>query len=333
MAIDPREFKNILLFHFGQLGDVVLALPAIAAVRGRFPAARITAVTGLVAGEVVRLSGLVDEVVAVDRVELRDGPRLTSIRKIIELARDIRRRDAELVIDLHSLKETNILARITRARSRLLSQRGNRSYHWLGNFDPSPPPEDRSLHLSRTYMRVLGPLGIDHEPEPAAVTPSYGACASVKEKLLNVREPIAGFFPGAGHPSRCWPLSKFAEVAARLQEAGYSPVVFLGPEEMQMRGAVAQAFPPGTLVMDGLGISEFIAAVAQNAIFISNDTGPTHLAALAGVPLLLIMDKDAPLTYLPLAKDLRVVNNASIGEISARDVYSAAMDLLPGVSI
>ena len=329
MADHDLDVKNILVIHFGQLGDVVLALPAMRAIRERFPLANITALTGKVSGEIVRLSGFADQVIAVDRVELRDGPKLRSIAKIISLTRDLRHRELDLVIDLHSLKETNILAWLTRAKCRLFANRGNRSFHTLGNFEPPPPAEDRSMHLSRTYMRVLTPLGLNAQPEPVVISLQQGDVEFIRQHFLKeTHGPLAGFFPGAGNPSRQWPLVRFAQLASRLQSDGYMPVVFLGPEEKEMRETVASSFPRGALIIDGLSIPQFIAVASEVDIFVTNDTGPMHLAALSGAPILLVIDSRAPLTYLPLTARIAIVNTAHIDAISVEDVHSAAQRLL-----
>ncbi|HEV2826510.1 MAG TPA: hypothetical protein VGW76_02825, partial [Pyrinomonadaceae bacterium] len=69
-VFDPR---NILVIDFGQLGDVVLSLPALRAIRKRFPRARITVAVGKPGAEIVGLSGFADKTLIVDRVGLRDG--------------------------------------------------------------------------------------------------------------------------------------------------------------------------------------------------------------------------------------------------------------------
>ena len=68
MEFDPR---NILIIDFGQLGDVVMSLPALRAVRERFPGARITVAVGKAGAAIVNLSGYANSVIAVDRVALR----------------------------------------------------------------------------------------------------------------------------------------------------------------------------------------------------------------------------------------------------------------------
>ncbi|MEO6655297.1 MAG: hypothetical protein ABIO36_04380, partial [Pyrinomonadaceae bacterium] len=130
------KFQNILVLNFGQLGDVVLSLPALNAIRQKFPYSHIAVVTGKIADQVIKLSGLADEVIMVDRVELRDGSKLRSIRKILHFTGQIRRLPLDLVIDLHSLSETNILAFLSKAKFRLLANRESRSLDRLSNFRP-----------------------------------------------------------------------------------------------------------------------------------------------------------------------------------------------------
>lgn len=325
--------QKILLIHFGQLGDVLLALPAIKAVREKFPNARITALTGLVSGEIAELSGFVDEVIRVDRVALRDGSKLRSIREIVSLARRIRAERYNLVIDLHSLKETNILAWLSGSKTRLLAHRGNRSFHTLGNFDPPPPPEDRSLPLHETYMRVLTPLGVAPLAKPVVLTPKEEDVRQIGKHIPNGEGPFVGIFPGAGHPDRQWPLERFAEIVTRLHSTGVMPLVFLGPEEAGLKNEVINAFGQGVTIVDKLSLSEFLAAASMLRLFVTNDTGPMHLAALSGVPIVLVMDRSAPITYLPLAADLRVVNPAPVKMISVDEVWTAVQNALTGTCV
>src|ERR1700704_3782651 len=100
MSFNPR---NILVIDFGQLGDVVLSLPALRAIRERFPQAKITVVVGKPGGEVINLSGYANATIVVDRVSLRDGPKLVSIAKIVNLVKRVRQEKFDFVIDLHSL--------------------------------------------------------------------------------------------------------------------------------------------------------------------------------------------------------------------------------------
>ncbi len=96
MSFDPR---NILVIDFGQLGDVVLSLPALHAIRKHFPKAAISVAVGKPGAEVVELSGYADSTLMVDRVALRDGPKLVSLARIAKLVQGVRRSRFEHLID------------------------------------------------------------------------------------------------------------------------------------------------------------------------------------------------------------------------------------------
>src|SRR5712691_6178063 len=159
MSFDP---KQILVIDFGQLGDVVMSLPALRAIRERFPDARITVAVGKPGAEVIEMSGCADATISVDRVRLRDGFKPLSILRVFQVVKDVRGCKFDFVIDLHSFSETNLLGFLSGAPKRLYSRRPGRSLDFLANFSPAPPIEqnDPKEHLTDRYLAVLGPLGI-----------------------------------------------------------------------------------------------------------------------------------------------------------------------------
>src|SRR5918911_3761720 len=124
VRFDPR---NILVIDFGQLGDVVLSLPALSAIREKFPQARITVAVGAASAAVVELSGYSDATLVVDRVGLRDGSAPLSILRIARLVKDVRRTQFDFMIDLHSLSETILLGFLSGSPTRLYARRPGRS--------------------------------------------------------------------------------------------------------------------------------------------------------------------------------------------------------------
>lgn len=329
MNFNPR---NILIINFGQIGDVILSFPALKAVRNRFPDARITALVGKSGAEIVEMSGLADEKIVVDRVKLRDGNKIVSIKEIIKISTDVRRRRFDFVVDLHSLYETNLLGFFSGAPRRLYANRENRSLDFLANFSPRPPREDKSKHLAAHYLSVLEPLGIDAAEGFANVRPRRADIETV-ENLLREKnaagKKLVGFFPGAGHASRRWHLENFALLAAKIaSNKSLQPIVFLGPEEKDLRAEIENRFVARTIVVDDLSLPQFAAALARVAVLISNDTGAVHIAALVGAPVVLIMDAGAPQTYLPLAEKLRVVRSGRLDRIGVEEVFEATVEIL-----
>lgn len=321
--------QNILVINFGQIGDVVLSLPALKAVRERFPKAKITAMIGKSGAEIVEISKFADERIVVDRVKLRDGKKLESIGEILQITKDVRRRNFDFVIDLHSLYETNLLGFLSGAKYRLYANRENRSLDFLAKFEPKPPREDKSLHLTDHYLNLLKPLGIENAKRFVKISPRETDFAKINQIFQSFEaKKLVGLFPGAGNPSRRWALENFAETARKLQSEGWQTVVFLGPEEANLQMEVEEKFPRETLIVDKLSLLEFVAALSKLAVLISNDTGAIHLGAIVGTPIVLVMDKNAPTTYLPLAEQINVVRSASISEIGVPEVLQATRKIL-----
>jgi len=141
--------------------------------------------------------------------------------------------------------------------------------------------------------------------------------------------PLVGLFPGAGHPSRRWPLEQFASLADFLiRNDQVMVLVFLGPEERDFIKEIRRQFPPSVVILDQLTIPQLAAAQARLAAFVSNDTGPMHLASAVGTPVVLLLDKRAPESYLPQGERHRVIYNNVIGDIAVDEVYEATRAIL-----
>lgn len=326
------EFKNILVIHFGQLGDVVLGLPALRAIRERFASAKITVASGKSTADIIRLAKVADEQIIVDRVKLRDGNKLLSIAEIGRIVKDVRRRKFDFVIDLHSLYETNALGYLSRARYRLYADRKNRSLGLLARFPQKPPVEDRSMHVARRYMDVLRPLGIIDNSPTLELEPDGDDLDEIRRIFAEydiAGDRLVGIFLGAGHPSRRWALARYAELATRLEsQSDLKVLVFLGPEELDLLPNISRDFPASAIVLDKLRLLPLFAALTFLDVFVGNDTGPTHLAAATKASLVVISHTTAPDEFTPLTARLNVIKNGRIDEISVDDVYRAVMESL-----
>jgi ADP-heptose:LPS heptosyltransferase len=327
MSFNPR---NILVIDFGQLGDVVLSLPALAAVRQKFPRARVTVAVGGSAAAVVELAGVADEVLAIDRVGLRDGPKHLSVWQIGKLVLEVRRRRFDFVIDLHSLSETNLLGFLSGASQRLYARRPTRSLDYLANFRPQPVVEDRSKHAIERYLDVLAPLGVGEVARTPRLPVREEDGRAVEELLRRAKAghdaPLVGMFPGAGHPSRRWPVERFAELAHSLERNDSMRVVlFAGPEERALVREARGKFPSSTIVLDRLTVPQLAAAAARLSVFISNDTGPMHIAAAVGTPVVILMEHHPMFKcYIPPGERHRVVAARTVAQIPVEAAYAAA---------
>ena len=327
---------NILVIDFGQLGDVVISLPALRAIRERFPHARITVAAGKPSSEIVELSGYFDEIITVDRVALRDGFVPLSIARIVKIVKDVRRRQFDFVIDLHSFSETNLMGFLSGAPKRLFARRPGRSWDFLANFKPKPPIDHNTpaQHLVDRYLDVLKPLGINEADRIPKITPRSADHRSLESRLRSAKAesgaPLVGLFPGAGHPGRCWPPDRWVELAEFLiRNDSVRPVVFVGPEERTLAQSMRRDFPRSTVFLERLSIGELAAAQSRLAVFVSNDTGPAHIAAAVGVPtVVLIFNRTTPHAYIPLGTVQRLVFSPELRPVGVEEVYGVTRELL-----
>ncbi len=334
MPASDLDFRNILIIDFGQMGDVIMSIPVLRAVRVRFSQSKITLLIGKPGRDIVRAADVSDEQIVVDRVKLRDSNKLWSIRELYRLVRDVRSRKFDLVIDLNSLYETNIIGYLSGAKHRLYSVRKGRSLDRLANFPTKPVPEDRSKHLTERYFDVVAPLGIEGGTGEFTVAISDDRREEANQLFarLGVNEKRRiGLFIGAGHPSRCWSLERFAELAVRLLgDPRNAVLVFLGPEEEHLAATVVDIFPDQVHVIRELGLLTFMAATSMLDAFVTNDTGPMHIAAITGTPIVLLIDKRAPADFLPKSSKVRVLNAHLLNELDVDEVYAAVAALIDG---
>jgi len=332
VTFNPR---NILVIDFGQLGDVVMSLPALRAIHDHFPHARLTVAVGRPGAEIIEMSGLADATIEIDRVGLRDGFQPLSVLRILQIVKDVRRCEFDFVIDLHSFAETNLLGFLSRARNRLFARRPGRSLDFLANFDPKPPVDknDPEQHLVDRYLDVLVPLGIKNAARVPKLTTRAEDDRAVDVLLRKSKAesgtPLVGLFPGAGHPGRCWPLESFVQLADFLvRNDGVRSVVFVGPEERHLVPQMRAQFPSSCVILDKLTIPQLAAAQARLAVFVSNDTGPVHIAAAVGTPIVVLIDLPTPHAYVPLAESQRLIFSQSIAQIEVEETYAATRELL-----
>lgn len=323
------NFQNILVIDFGQLGDVVLSLPALRAIRTRFPHAKITLLLGKPGADIIRIANVSDDQILVDRVALRDGRKIRSVAQIFRFVRQIRARKFDFVIDLHSLSETNILGFLSGAKWRLYANRENRSLDWLSRFPTRPPAEDKSKHHVERYFAALLPLGIERGEGGLRLEPPAEKQVEIDEKLrvLGVEDKtLIGLFLGAGHPDRRWKLDNFVELARRLAADPQNRIlIFLGPEERDLRPGLRERFGKSAIVVDEIPLLSFFTMLSRLEIFVSGDTGPMHMAAIAGAGIVLISEAGAPDIFLPLTKKLKVLNAHSIIDLSVEEVERACL--------
>jgi ADP-heptose:LPS heptosyltransferase len=311
--------KKILAIRFMRLGDVILLLPALARLKARYPRAHLTLLTDERCAPLAEMCPYIDEVMPVNRLAMRDGPLLPSIRAITNLIGDVRRRRFDLVIDFLSFRETNLLTWISGAAYRLGMKRHDRSYLSFC-FNRPPVVEDKALHVADMFQRIVTAVvgNLTEAPPPCPLVVSDSARAWAIENAPEL--PIVSLYVGAPVPERRWPADGFARVAGfAIERLGASVVVLAGEPESEIAESVRALCrrPEKVSVFSRLAIPQLAALIARSRLLVSNDTGPMHLGPALGIPTLGIFSVGYPEHFRPLGEHSRFVRANPIGNVSA----------------
>jgi heptosyltransferase I len=285
--------ERFLIVRLGALGDIVHAIPVAAALRKAFPAARIDWLVSAKHRELLDLVPVIDRRLVInDRIVAqadREEPGGASLwHSIVEL----RRAGYDAAIDLQGLLKSAVLSRASGA-SRVvgfapsyLRERLARVFY-TDAYDPGcsglyDPRETR--HVVEINLGLLRPLGI------TAGAPEFPIEQSDSAPAREMRDRCGGRYallnPGAAWPNKRWSPARFGAVAASLRERhGLMSVVLWGPGEEPLARDVAASAGGAAVVSPKTSIADVVALVRGAAVMVSGDTGPTHIAAAVGTPL------------------------------------------------
>ena len=277
---------RILVVRLGSLGDIIHTLPAVAALRRALPEARIDWLVDASHQEMVARVPAIDA-----RIVLEER----TIAAWLNAAATLRRRGYDAAVDFQGLFKSAILARASGAKRVLgfsiwhLRERGARAFYTETGERPEPSNARTSeRHVIRKNLELAKRLAPSIDPDgplefPLHVTPSADV-ENLKHALDG--EPYAVLNPGAAWPNKRWPPERFGQVAAFLRARhGLRSVVTWGPGEQQLAD-VAVTMSEGAAVMAPLlPLGALMSLLADARLMVSGDTGPTHLAAALGIPI------------------------------------------------
>lgn len=334
-TISSPDFSplRILCIRLARLGDVILLVPALKALRHRFPRAHIAVLSGRRCAPILSLCREVDEIIAIDRLKWRDGNKLEAAREIALLIRKLRRTDFELVIDFHSFRETNLLAWITGAQWRIGLKRMHGAY-LSSCFSLPPVLEEKRQHVSRQFLSLLAPFGIpQNRVDPLlslAEEQKLWSRSCLNSLGVDLNFPVVGLYVGAGSPGRVWPPPRFAALAqAVIDNHLGSILLFSGPGDAAFAQHISDlAARSNCRVIRNLSLPELAAAIAQCQLLVSNDTGPMHLGPAMGIPTLGLFSLGLPEHYHPLGDSSQYLQKNPIENLELSEVFPLVEKML-----
>ena len=302
------------------MGDIVLALPALSALRRNFPDAKISWLVRSEFAPLLKGHPHLDEIILFDRRFL--GKAWVNPRAFVALSsliRKLRSSEFDLVIDLQGLLRTALLSFLSGCKRRF-GMANAREFAYIFYTDKIKQDRD-SIHLVDYYLNIVKAAGVSLRQAQGGkqnqtidtsvqfILPQTGAADNSIADLLkssNVnRSNYAVFVPGSAHDDKRWPAECFAELAGKVSsQFGFSIVAVGTAAEKDIVEQIKNLTNvPITNLAGVTNISELISLLRTAELVVSNDTGPGHIAAALGVPIVMIFGRSNPARVAPYGRN------------------------------
>ncbi len=274
------ENSRILVIRFSSLGDLVLMLPMLRALRIQYPTSIIEVVTKS------RFADLFKAVTDVDRLHLLEDEDVAGLFRLASL---LRCHKYDLLIDAHNVIRSRILSLVLRAVRRLRLRKEHMKKILLIRSRKTISG-DFTSQIDR-YLEVTDSLGIPHPQSHTLLNISKETRTAVRGKLENTgckEREIVAIAPGARWASKRWPEESFARLAEDLTENGYSVLLVGNEEEHELCSRIRKGNPLISNMAGSLKIHETAAALEISRCLVTNDSAPMHLAEAVDTPVVAI---------------------------------------------
>lgn len=296
-------YRNILVIRLSSLGDVLLTMPAVKAIKSLSPSATVTWVVEGGVGELLAHQDFVDRVIEFPRRSIGEALRgirlLSAARSLGAFLGRLRERDYDLVLDFHGILKSAFLSRSARGVRRIgFDQTFAKEGSWLA-YGEKVGGRERRLHKVKRNMLIASYVGAPDLPAmDLAVPPAAESYIDAFFSDAGLAGPVIAVNPfcSKGSAFKRWSLSGYGALVRRVGDVTGAHVLILwGPGEQEeaiqlkdMSGGAAVLACPTT-------VSQLYALLRRIDLYVGGDTGGMHLAAFAGVPIVAIF---GPTDYL-----------------------------------
>ena len=289
--------ENILVIRLKSIGDIVFTLPAVAALRENFPAAKITFLTSKENVPLLRGFREVNEVIALDRAVFRGGNPLRIAPEFFGLLRRLRAGKFSLAVDFQGFGETAWLARLTGAPQRWGSVYGKgREWAYTRGLI-----RQEKIHPADWNLKLLADCGVAASAGRNEFLLPGDALAQAQqffqENELVPARPTLVIQPFTSTPQKNWPLENFLAVARHWRERGVQVIFVGGPADRQpLAPARAEQF----CVAAGLPLLVSAGLVKLATLTLGGDSGLGHLAVAVNKRVVMLLMHNNPGACVPL---------------------------------
>jgi len=274
------DYHRIFLIKPSSLGDIVHTLPVVAALKSRWPAVHLTWLVKRQWADLIHRFDGVDRIWPVD----------STVGGWLGQVGALRRERFDLVIDLQGLFRSGALAWLSGGPMRIGFANGREGSPWFYTHRVTVPSVE--MHAVDRYLLVAAALGASSQDRPQFRFKDLGGdMAAIKDlsqrKGWSLEQPWVAMNVSARWPTKRWPLSSFAAVLDRMHQKCLGPVVVIGSadEQREVDQLRSMTTSPFVDLTGAVSLRLLPAFLSRAAVFITNDSGPMHVAAAVGTPV------------------------------------------------
>jgi heptosyltransferase-3 len=290
------------------LGDTILAAPVFRSLRAWRPDAWIAAACYEGTRDLLSIHPEIDEVVEMPRPRRRG--RLAFMAAWVALVRRLRRQRFDLVYDLMQTDRSSLLCGVIRSERRVGFVKGRPGFRQRVYTDTVPwtDGDGVGVHAVDQYFRPLAAVGVPMRTRSVRLDPGAAALESARARLaaagVDRVRPLVVCHPGASAANKCWPIAELAAACDYLEETEGARVLLLGgPREADDLAAIRSAMRSRPAVIEEtLPLRELAAVLAEADLFFGQDSGPMHVAAAVGTPVVALFGASSPAQWSPLGE-------------------------------
>ena len=284
--------KRILVSRTDRIGDVLLSTPAIKTLRKNFPKSYIAVMVRPYARDIVLGNPYLDEVIIYDKYGAQ-----RSLYSTIRFAWKIRKKRFDLALILHPTNRAHIVIFLAGIKKRVGF---NRKMGFLLTDKIEHKKQEGKKHELEYTLDIIRSLGLEAEDKELFMPIRKDSEMHIEEFLANSgvspEDRLVALHPGASCPSKIWPKERFARVVDRLaDEFKVKVVVVAGLDDVDIgRDLLALLHCPYIDATGKTTVSELASLLRRCHLFISNDSGPVHIASALGRPVVAIFGRSQP---------------------------------------
>ncbi len=290
------DAPHVLVIRRRYLGDIVLLGSVLRNLRLHWPGAQLTVLTESAYTDILALNPDVTTALAFPDT-LAHWPSFVAA---------LRRARFTHVLDFDNTEKTALITRLTGALLRVCFDRELIKFRYPRFYTHSAKVTNAfydSHHITDTYLELLRPLGVPIQSHEVRLVPLAPAFA-VARKIIPRGGRKVLLHPGSRSPFRVWPAERFAAVADRLQdELGAQVFLVAGPAEQELVGEIRSHAKTHLVALDrAFSVGQFAALLAQFDAFLCHDSGPMHIAAAVGTPVVALFSSQNATIWRPLGE-------------------------------